>query len=82
MTGTLAQRIANIRSQLPTSVRLIAVTKQVPVEAMRTAYAAGLRDFGESRIQEAAAKQAQLQDLPRQAVLRVVVLLLHWVMVF
>lgn len=64
MTGTLAQRIANIRSQLPTSVRLIAVTKQVPVEAMRAAYAAGLRDFGESRIQEAATKQAQLQDLP------------------
>lgn len=64
MTGTLAQRIANIRSQLPTSVGLIAVTKQVPVEAMRTAYAAGLRDFGESRIQEAATKQDQLQDLP------------------
>ncbi|MBC6420564.1 MAG: YggS family pyridoxal phosphate-dependent enzyme [Hormoscilla sp. SP5CHS1] len=64
MTGTVAQRIANIRSQLPTSVRLIAVTKQVPVETMRAAYAAGLRDFGESRIQEAATKQAMLQDLP------------------
>ncbi|MGK7901520.1 MAG: YggS family pyridoxal phosphate-dependent enzyme [Hormoscilla sp.] len=64
MTGTIAQRIANIRSQLPTSVRLIAVTKQVPAEAMRAAYASGLRDFGESRIQEAATKQAQLQDLP------------------
>ncbi|QXE26264.1 hypothetical protein B6N60_04995 [Richelia sinica FACHB-800] len=31
---------------------------------MREAYTAGIRDFGESRIQEAASKQAELQDLP------------------
>ena len=64
MTGSIAQRIANIRTALPREVRLIAVTKQVPVEAMRAAYAAGIRDFGESRIQEAATKQGHLQDLP------------------
>jgi len=60
----LASRIASIRQQLPPSVRLIAVSKQVSVDAMRSAYAAGVRDFGESRIQEAADKQTQLQDLP------------------
>jgi hypothetical protein len=64
MTGSLAQRIANIRQQLPAGVRLIAVTKQVSVDAMREAYAAGVRDFGESRIQEVEAKLAQLGDLP------------------
>ena len=64
MTGSIAERIANIRQQLPPSVRLIAVTKQVSVEAMREAYAAGIRDFGESRTQEAEAKLAQLRDLP------------------
>src|SRR4028118_2258788 len=64
MTGLIAERIANIRQQLPAGVRLIAVTKQVPVDAMREAYAAGIRDFGESRIQEAELKQSQLQDLP------------------
>ena len=64
MTGSIAERIANIRQQLPPSVRLIAVTKQVSVEAMREAYAAGIRDFGESRTQEAEAKLAQLSDLP------------------
>lgn len=64
MTGSIAQRIAKIRQQLPAGVRLIAVTKQVSVEAMREAYAAGIRDFGESRIQEAEAKLAQLGDLP------------------
>ncbi|MBD2540972.1 YggS family pyridoxal phosphate-dependent enzyme [Coleofasciculus sp. FACHB-SPT36] len=64
MTGAIAQRLSEIRQQLPESVRLIAVTKQVSPEAMREAYDAGVRDFGESRISEAELKQAQLQDLP------------------
>jgi pyridoxal phosphate enzyme (YggS family) len=63
MTSLIGERIATIRSSLPASVRLIAVTKQVPAEAMRYAYAAGIRDFGESRIQEAASKQDELQEL-------------------
>lgn len=64
MSSLIAERIAKIRQHLPTSVRLIAVSKQVSVAAMREAYTAGVRDFGESRIQEAASKQAQMQDLP------------------
>lgn len=67
MTGVLdaiAQRIAAIQKTIPPHVRLIAVSKQVSVEAMRVAYAAGVRDFGESRIQEAEEKQHLLQDLP------------------
>lgn len=64
MTSLIAQRLAVVRQQLPASVRLIAVTKQVSPAAMREAYMAGIRDFGESRVQEAASKQQQLQDLP------------------
>jgi pyridoxal phosphate enzyme (YggS family) len=64
MTGLIAERIANIRQQLPAGVRLIAVSKQVSVDAMREAYAAGIRDFGESKVQEAEVKLAQLSDLP------------------
>lgn len=64
MSGLITERIAHIRQQLPAEVRLIAVTKQVSVDAMREAYAAGIRDFGESRTQEAEAKVAQLKDLP------------------
>ncbi|MBD2015697.1 YggS family pyridoxal phosphate-dependent enzyme [Microcoleus sp. FACHB-53] len=64
MTGSIAERIATVRDQLPAGVRLIAVTKQVPVDAMREAYLAGVRDFAESRLQEAEAKIAQLKDLP------------------
>lgn len=63
-TNPIADRLEQIWSTLPSSVRLIAVTKQVPVELMRAAYEAGVRDFGESRIQEAITKQAQLADLP------------------
>lgn len=59
----ITQRLATIRQQLPPQVRLIAVTKQVSVDAMREAYAAGVRDFGESKVQEAEAKVAQLADL-------------------
>lgn len=59
----LAERLEQIRQTLPATVKLIAVTKQVPVVAMRAAYELGIRDFGESRIQEAAAKQAELQNL-------------------
>lgn len=64
MTSLISERIANICASLPSSVRLIAVSKKVPTELMREAYSAGIRDFGESRIQEASSKQAQLQDLP------------------
>jgi PLP dependent protein len=64
LSGTIAERIHQIRETLPASVRLIAVTKQVSVDAMREAYAAGVRDFAENRVQEAEAKQAQLRDLP------------------
>jgi pyridoxal phosphate enzyme (YggS family) len=60
---TIAQHLDQIRQQIPPSVRLIGVTKQVSVSAMREAYEAGVRDFAESRLQEAIPKQEQLQDL-------------------
>jgi pyridoxal phosphate enzyme (YggS family) len=63
MSSSIGERIAKIRAQLPTSVRLIAVTKQVPAEVIRVAYKAGIHDFGENRVQEAIAKQKELQDL-------------------
>jgi hypothetical protein len=64
MIGSIAERLAEIRQHLPPSVRLIAVTKQVSIEAIAQAYEAGIRDFGENRVQEAEVKKAQLQDLP------------------
>lgn len=44
-------------------VRLVAISKTHPAAAVRKAYAAGLRDFGENRVQEARSKLAELADL-------------------
>ena len=46
------------------SVRLVAVSKTFPIDAVREAYAAGHRDFGENRVQEALEKISASQDLP------------------
>jgi PLP dependent protein len=46
------------------SVRLVAVSKTKPAEAIRIAYAAGQRDFGENYVQEMVDKAAELVDLP------------------
>ena len=47
-----------------TSIHLLAVSKTKPAAALREAYAAGLRDFGENYLQEARAKQVELAELP------------------
>lgn len=46
------------------SVQLLAVSKTKPAEAVREAFAAGVRDFGENYLQEALGKQLELTDLP------------------
>jgi PLP dependent protein len=61
---SIAQNIATIQQDLPAPVKLLAVTKQASVAQMREAYAVGIRDFGESRIQDAQTKQQELADLP------------------
>ena len=56
-------------SRDPAGIRLIGVSKTQPASAIREAFAAGLRDFGENRVQEAETKAALLADL-RSAGLR------------
>ena len=48
----------------PDAVKLVAVSKRHPPEAIREAYAAGQRDFGENYVQELASKAEALADLP------------------
>jgi PLP dependent protein len=48
----------------PGSVQLVAVSKLQPAAAVREAYAAGQRDFGENYVQELVQKADQLRDLP------------------
>jgi pyridoxal phosphate enzyme (YggS family) len=46
------------------AVRIVAVTKTHGPEAVRAALAAGLKDVGENRVQEALQKQEALPDVP------------------
>ncbi len=46
------------------SVRLLPITKTVPAEILRHAYAAGLRDFAQNKGQQAQGKIDVLKDLP------------------
>ena len=48
----------------PEEIALMAVSKTHPPEKIREAYAAGLRLFGENKVQEFAGKFAALKDLP------------------
>jgi len=47
----------------PNNVKLVVVTKEVGVSAIRAAFDCGIRDFGENRVQEAEDKIAQLSDI-------------------
>jgi pyridoxal phosphate enzyme (YggS family) len=56
-------RAANRVNRDPAAVRLVLASKTQPPEAIRAAYAAGAREFGENYVQEAATKQDALADL-------------------
>jgi pyridoxal phosphate enzyme (YggS family) len=72
-TTDVAQKLSEVRARITRacekagrpegSVRLLAVAKGHTQAAIRAAYAAGQRDFGESYMQELAAKTSDLADL-------------------
>jgi pyridoxal phosphate enzyme (YggS family) len=72
--SSIAERLEAVRARIaaacvgagrdPASVRLVAVSKFHAASAIREAYAAGQRDFGENYAQELAEKHAALLDLP------------------
>lgn len=60
---TVAERLARVRAAIPPGVKLVAVSKAQPAEAVREAYAAGQRHFGENYVQEWRQKAEALADL-------------------
>ena len=58
--ATIAENIKNVRAHIPAGVTLVCVSKFQSIEAIREAYEAGERDFGESRVQELQRKVPQL----------------------
>lgn len=69
----VARRLARVRERIgeaalrvgraADSVRLVAVSKTFPIEAVREAYATGQRDFGENKVQEALQKMDAGADM-------------------
>ena len=59
----VAERLARVRAEVPAGVTLVAVSKTHPAEAIREAFAAGQRDFGENYAQEWREKADALEDL-------------------
>jgi len=70
---TIAHKLQQVRTRIvtactacgrpPESVRLLAVSKTFPAEALREAHAAGQTAFGENYVQEGVAKIETLADL-------------------
>ncbi len=59
---TIADKIAELKKEIPQQVKLIAVTKTRPVQDIMEAYQTGMRRFGENRVQELVQKQPQLPE--------------------
>ena len=57
-------RAADAAGRAPHEVRLLAVSKTFPADAVRAVYTLGQRAFGENYVQEGAAKRDALADLP------------------
>ncbi len=49
---SIQENLKKIKQTIPEQVTLVAVSKTKPIEDLQEAYAAGIRDFGENKIQE------------------------------
>jgi pyridoxal phosphate enzyme (YggS family) len=56
----IADNITNLRNEISRNVKIIAVSKTMPVELINEAYQAGQRVFGENKVQELVQKQPLL----------------------
>ena len=63
MNYSVIQRLEDIINSIPADVRLIAVSKTVGEQKIRSVYEQGIKDFAENRLQNALEKQQQLADL-------------------
>lgn len=56
----VAANISKITQEIPSEVTLIAVSKTKPLNLLEQAYACGIRDFGENKVQELCTKQPMM----------------------
>jgi hypothetical protein len=62
---SIQENISSLLADLPDSVKLVAVSKTRSVEEMKEAYASGLRDFGENKVQELTKKYDEFDESVR-----------------
>ena len=60
--ATIQERLDQIRPQIPSNATLVVVSKYHTVEEIKEAYDAGVRDFGENRVQELVSKVDKLPE--------------------
>lgn len=58
----IRQNIEELKSRIPKEVKLLAVSKTKPLEELEEAYSAGMRDFGENKVQELVKKSESFHD--------------------
>lgn len=58
----IKQNIDSLKSIIPAGVQLLAVSKTKPLEDLEEAYMAGMRDFGENKVQELVKKAENFHD--------------------
>lgn len=58
----IKQNIEELKSKIPEEVKLLAVSKTKPLEELEEAYIAGMRDFGENKVQELVKKSENFHD--------------------
>jgi PLP dependent protein len=58
--NTVAHNLLELKKELPSHVKLIAVSKTYPADVVKLAYDAGQRIFGENKVQEMCDKYEQL----------------------
>jgi len=58
----IKQNIEELKSRIPEDVKLLAVSKTKPLEELEEAYLAGMRDFGENKVQELVKKSENFHD--------------------
>ena len=58
----IKQNIEELKSRIPEEVKLLAVSKTKPLEELEEAYIAGMRDFGENKVQELVKKSENFHD--------------------
>ena len=61
-SNTIQTNIQAIRDAVPEHVTLVAVSKTQPLDAIASAYAEGIRDFGENRVAELVEKADAFPD--------------------